>query len=82
MTRDVIDAADEVIEAERVRGVARAQAALAGEGAAACVDCDDEIAGERRAAMPSAVRCAACAAELEARRRVRSMRGGCLRSGG
>ena len=62
---DVVDEAAVLIEAERAEGVARAQRALAGAGGAHCATCGDEIAARRRAALPSAVRCARCQEEVE-----------------
>ncbi len=62
---DVVDEAAVLIEAERAEGVARAQRALAGAGGAHCATCGDEIAARRRAALPSAVRCARCQEETE-----------------
>ena len=48
-------------ERARDAAVSRASATLAGEGANECVQCGEPIPAARRAAMPSAKRCVACA---------------------
>jgi RNA polymerase-binding transcription factor DksA len=62
---DVVDRAAVVIEAACEAGVARAQAALAQAGEVDCVRCGETIEPERRAALPSAVRCHRCQGEVE-----------------
>jgi phage/conjugal plasmid C-4 type zinc finger TraR family protein len=58
---DEIDMAEDVVTAERDAGIARVRAALsAPSGVTECEDCFSDIPPARRAAMPSAVRCAAC----------------------
>lgn len=59
---------------EREHGIRKAQAALAGDplpgtanlpGGRTCLDCGHAIEARRIEAMPSAVRCIACATETE-----------------
>ncbi|MDB5432408.1 MAG: transcriptional regulator, TraR/DksA family [Caulobacter sp.] len=66
---DVLDQAQQVEEAEREASIALAVAPLKGEGSADCGGCGDPIEALRRAAMPSARRCAECQAARERRAR-------------
>ncbi|WP_439532054.1 TraR/DksA C4-type zinc finger protein [Polymorphobacter sp.] len=66
---DVVDHASVVIEAAREDAVARVQAALAQAGEADCLGCGEAIEPERRAVLPSAVRCHHCQGEVEKRNR-------------
>jgi len=65
-----VDAADYAQEregeflADRLAEQARA-AGLGARGQDICADCHDEIPAERRAAMPSAIRCINCQAWAE-----------------
>ncbi|MEI9850650.1 MAG: TraR/DksA C4-type zinc finger protein [Sphingomonas sp.] len=59
------DLADKLIEAERDHGIHVAQAALAGDGEAFCVDCGLLIPRARHLAMPSAKRCITCQIAVE-----------------
>ncbi|MEO9612619.1 MAG: TraR/DksA C4-type zinc finger protein [Nitratireductor sp.] len=54
------DLADRLAEGERAAGVARAQAALRGDGERHCVDCGEAIEAARRRALPNARRCIEC----------------------
>ena len=72
---DVVDKAELLIEAERDEGVARARRSLLGAGGSSCATCGNEIAPARRAALPSAVRCAPCQAAMEGAPPPRRVRG-------
>lgn len=71
---DDLDRAQVWEEIERAAGVARTSRRLATIGPACCVECGEEIGAERRAALPSAVRCMACEDGLERRRPQASVR--------
>lgn len=60
-----IERAEAMVTAERDKAIADIRAQLAEPGADACQDCSDEIPKERRAAMPSARRCATCETRRE-----------------
>lgn len=60
-----LEAATEAEEGQRGRAIARAKAALAGDGADMCQDCDQPIPAARRAALPSATRCVGCQTAYE-----------------
>lgn len=62
---DIADLAEERIVAETASALRRNARALAACGAAECVDCEEPIAPARRAALPSARRCAPCQASAE-----------------
>jgi phage/conjugal plasmid C-4 type zinc finger TraR family protein len=62
---DVADRAAEVIEAACEAGLARVQAELAGPGEVDCQTCGATIGADRRAALPSAVRCMDCQQKRE-----------------
>ncbi|MFV0642935.1 MAG: TraR/DksA C4-type zinc finger protein [Sphingomonadaceae bacterium] len=47
-------------DAARAREIARIRAQMVLKGDEYCMDCGDEIGTERRAALPSAMRCIAC----------------------
>jgi len=47
--------------------IARIRAGLEGDGAEDCVECGGPIGEERRAALPSAIRCVGCQARVERR---------------
>lgn len=64
---DVVDEAGWLTETERTEGVRRVKAALAADGAAACIGCGDDIEPARRAALPSACRCITCQGRVERR---------------
>jgi phage/conjugal plasmid C-4 type zinc finger TraR family protein len=60
-----IEQAEAMVAAERDKAIGDIRARLAEPGADACEDCGDEIPAQRRAAMPSARRCAACETRRE-----------------
>lgn len=62
---DVCDQADVAIAGVLGDELARVGSRLSGRGRRDCVDCDVLIPAARRAALPSAVRCAPCAAGAE-----------------
>lgn len=66
------DQADRLAERERLAGIARVQAAVRGMGDVHCMDCDEPIDPERRAALPSAERCIDCALTHERQKRRRA----------
>jgi RNA polymerase-binding transcription factor DksA len=66
-----IEQAEAMVTAERDKAIADIRAKLAEPGAEDCEACGDEIPKERRAAMPSARRCASC----EQRREIAAKRG-------
>lgn len=66
-----IEAAEAMVAAERDKAVADIRAQLAEPGSDDCEACGDKIPKERRAAMPSARRCAPC----EQRREIAAKRG-------
>jgi RNA polymerase-binding transcription factor DksA len=78
---DEVDHANELAEADRAGGVEeqlarsllqRANALTAPDGRRHCVDCRQPIDGDRLAAVPHAIACAACesiAEQAEAKRR-------------
>lgn len=55
-----IETSEAMVELERQAAVARARQELATVPADDCVDCGETIDARRRAAMPSARRCAPC----------------------
>lgn len=59
-------------EKEREAGIAAARNSLKQTGADICVACTEEIELERRAAMPSAVRCTDCQETYEQWQKTRS----------
>lgn len=63
------DLAAERTEQERETKIAAASAALRGPGTMECEDCGNDIARERRVALPSATRCIACQTRHEKRLR-------------
>lgn len=60
-----LDLAAERAEQEREAKIAAASAALRGPGTMECEDCGNDIARERRIALPSATRCIFCQTLLE-----------------
>lgn len=60
-----IEQAEAMVSLEREQAIAGIREALERPGADTCADCDEEIAAERRAAMPSARRCAECESSRE-----------------
>ena len=60
-----IEQAEAMVTAERDKAIADIRAQLAEPGADDCEDCGDEIPVQRRAAMPSARRCADCETRRE-----------------
>lgn len=65
MDENEIEAAELAETNERERTIARIRDRLAVPGEEDCIACGDPIPEARRAAMPSARRCAPCQAELE-----------------
>lgn len=65
---DVTDRASGLEEADRIGGVAMVRERLQGQGAEFCIDCDEEIPANRRAAAPWAERCVECQSLREGRR--------------
>lgn len=57
---DMFDEASAKELREREASIARARAKTARPGGKYCVDCENEINPQRRAAMPSATRCLEC----------------------
>ena len=57
---DLADRAQAAIVQTTLDGIASAQRSLAQAGCASCTDCTQPIAPARRAAIPSARRCAGC----------------------
>jgi RNA polymerase-binding transcription factor DksA len=55
-----IEHAEAMVDLERDTAIADIRKQLAAPGAKACVDCGEGISDQRRAAMPSARRCATC----------------------
>lgn len=60
-----IEQAEAMVTAERDKAIADIRAQLAEQGAEDCEDCGEEIPSQRRAAMPSARRCAECETRRE-----------------
>lgn len=60
-----IEHAEAMVDLERERQIASVRKHLAEPGSASCGDCGDEIPAERRAALPSARRCADCETRRE-----------------
>ncbi|MGQ3101032.1 MAG: TraR/DksA C4-type zinc finger protein [Sphingopyxis solisilvae] len=60
-----IEHAEAMVDLERERQIASVRKHLAKQGSASCGDCGDEIPAERRAALPSARRCADCETRRE-----------------
>lgn len=67
---DMLDAAQQLEEAERAEGVRAASAALLGPGSDSCAVCGDQIPEPRRRAFPAATRCIGCQEQSEWSRRV------------
>lgn len=63
------DLAAERTEQEREAGIAAASRALRTPGTPECEDCGNDIARERRVALPSATRCIVCQTKFEKARR-------------
>lgn len=59
MADEVDQVTDYILEAPGIRAAA-IRASLQGEGQDECEDCMEPIPAARRAAMPSAIRCAPC----------------------
>lgn len=57
--------ADLRAEQEREAGIRRAQKAVTGSGTVMCVDCPRQIEPARKAALPNAETCIACAQRRE-----------------
>jgi RNA polymerase-binding transcription factor DksA len=55
-----IERAEAMVSLERDTAIAGIRAQLAEPGSRDCIGCGEEIPSERRAAMPSARRCADC----------------------
>ena len=64
-----LDLAAERAEQEREAGIAAASRSLRGAGTFECEDCGNDIARERRIALPSATRCIVCQTNFEKERR-------------
>lgn len=60
-----IEQAEAMVTAERDKAISDIRAQLAEPGADDCGDCGERIPKERRAAMPSARRCATCETRRE-----------------
>lgn len=63
---EMLRQAEERVEAERMRSIAAACAAVSAPGAEICVDCGVAIPPERRLAAPWAKRCVECQEFYEA----------------
>lgn len=55
-----VEHAEAMVDLERDTAVAGIRRGLTAPGSASCSDCGEDISPERRAAMPSARRCASC----------------------
>ncbi|MGB3793465.1 MAG: TraR/DksA C4-type zinc finger protein [Sphingopyxis granuli] len=55
-----VEHAEAMVDLERDTAVAGIRRGLTAPGSANCCDCGEDISPERRAAMPSARRCANC----------------------
>lgn len=64
-----IEMAEEMVTREAETGVARIRGSLAAAGLADCEDCGGPIEPLRRAALPSARRCADCQRQSETSKR-------------
>jgi RNA polymerase-binding transcription factor DksA len=64
-TERMIEASEAMVERERDDEIARIRAMLAEEGEDFCIDCDEPIGAERKAALPSAERCIGCQGHFE-----------------
>ena len=64
---DIADEAAVLIETVRSEGLRRVSEALAVPGEAECIGCGEDIAADRRAALPSARRCIICQSRVEVR---------------
>lgn len=60
-----IERAEAMVDLEREQQIAGIRRYLSEPGSARCGDCGEMISSERRAAMPSARRCADCEARRE-----------------
>lgn len=65
ITERMMEAAEANVRRECEHGVARIRADLREEGEDYCMDCDDPISLERKAALPSAERCVDCQQRYE-----------------
>jgi phage/conjugal plasmid C-4 type zinc finger TraR family protein len=66
---DIVDLASDIEAAERERGLQAVRRQMQGQARADCVDCGDDISGERRQAMPGVQRCTVCQTAAERLRR-------------
>lgn len=66
---DDIDVANDVILRAAEERTAAIRASLQGDGQDECEDCMEPISAARRAAVPSAIRCAPCQEVFEAKGR-------------
>lgn len=66
-----IERAEEMVDLERATTIAGIRQRLSEPGSDNCAVCGEEISAQRRAAMPSARRCASC----ETRRELAAKRG-------
>lgn len=73
---DVADRAEEIVQIHRAAALDQVAAALAGPGSPDCLDCEDPIEADRRAANPSARRCLACQEARERRQAQQAQPGG------
>jgi phage/conjugal plasmid C-4 type zinc finger TraR family protein len=64
-----IERAEEMVAMERDTAIARIRGTMASAGSELCEDCGDAIEAMRRAAMPSARRCASCQERFELKKR-------------
>lgn len=64
---DVADRAASLTQAQELQAIAKARELLSRPGCADCTDCHEPISSERRAALPSARRCADCQGMAEMR---------------
>ncbi|MEP9402052.1 TraR/DksA C4-type zinc finger protein [Sphingomonas silueang] len=64
-----IEHAEAMVALETDVSIRAVRDALSGAGRTDCADCGDDIDVARRSALPSATRCAECAARRERKRR-------------
>ncbi|MCZ7893335.1 TraR/DksA C4-type zinc finger protein [Agrobacterium salinitolerans] len=64
-----LELAEQRTEQEREASIAAASRALRAPGTLECEDCGNDIARERRIALPSATRCIVCQTKFEKVRR-------------
>lgn len=67
----LMEQAEQRVEAEREREIAKATAVVTAAGAETCIDCGDAIPEARRYAAPWARRCVECQEFYEAERLAR-----------